>query len=116
MNRSQNIASMLRDRITIEQRVVSSDGGGGEIQQWNELARVWADVRPVNSFVRNTERFRLGQTQVSKLHRITLRSRDDITEDMRVIYQERVLNIRTILIESSVSGQMELIVEEGVHV
>ncbi len=112
----RDFIARLRDRIAIEVPQKTPDGAGGEVVVWSELDRVWAEVSAVNSVVRNAEVFKQEQNQVRKIYKVVMRYRDDLTEEMRVVHLDKVLNIRAIIVPSSALDVMELVVEEGVHV
>lgn len=89
-------AGDLRHRLTIERPQRLSDGSGGAIINWLEVATVWASIKPVS-----TSRNNSGQ-QISSLttHRITLRYRSDIDATMRLVTNGRTFLIDGILNEA----------------
>ena len=82
------------DRIvTIQRRVVTRDPAfGGEIENWVDLAEVWASVRPTAS----SEKFAKESNRVLPLRLVTIRIRwrDDVRETMRVIYNGFLWDIK----------------------
>lgn len=82
----------LRQRVTIEGYVVSSDGYGGRPKSWVPVATVWAKVEPL----RGREYFEAHQIKTEVTHRVIIRYRPDVTPEMRV----KVGDNRYLLIES----------------
>lgn len=116
MKNFKNPASILKSRISIEQYAMNSDGGGGFTTVWTELARVWANVTPITFISRNGEKISDGQNQVRKMHKIIIRMRNDLNEEMRINHNGRIYNIRAIVIPDIEKDIMEIITEEGVAV
>jgi SPP1 family predicted phage head-tail adaptor len=83
------LPSELRHRLTLEELNRISDEGGGFTESWEEVAELWADVRPVSGFER-VEADRLSGT-VS--HAIALRYRSGVTPAMRFRKDSRVFHI-----------------------
>jgi len=113
-NSSKNAASILRSRISIEQPAMTNDGGGGFSTNWTELVRVWANIKPITFIGRNEEKFADGQNQVRKMHKIILRFRNDLNEEMRVNHNGKIYNIRSIIVPNIENDIIEIIAEEGV--
>ena len=73
-------------RITLQERIASTDDYGNDNPTWQDLATnptVWARVEPL----RGREFFQAGQMQASADVRITLRFRADVTETLRVLWR-----------------------------
>ena len=110
MSARAEIASRLRQRVTIEQPSESADGAGGTTRSWTTLATVWAELLPL----RGAENLLAFQQQAELTHRVTLRYRDDVTTAMRLSYDSRVFNIRSTRNVEERDQLLELLVEEGV--
>lgn len=76
-------AGKLRHRVRIEQLTVTQDQNTGLISEdWSELATVWAHIAPLSA-----REFIAAQSVQSKISaRITMRYRDDIGPDMRLVH------------------------------
>lgn len=105
-----SLASRLRHRITIEEPVLTPDGGGGFTKTWQTVATVWAEITPS----RGRESFNHGVLEATGTHRIIIRYRDGITPVMRVVSGSRHFNIRSIINHEEADILLELTVEEGV--
>lgn len=104
------LAGGMRQRIRIEQPVLTADGLGGSTRSWEEVTTVWAEI--VSG--RGDERYAAGQLTSQATHRIRLRWRDDITSAMRVVFGTRIFAIRAVIEHDGKRRSLELIVEEGV--
>lgn len=87
-------ASKLNKRITITRPITSTSASGQtSIDKWEPWQSVWANIRPL----RGTEKFEANQIGNSVSHKITIRYRDDIDEGMRLCYDQKELDIKTII-------------------
>lgn len=88
-------AGRLRERITIQQQSVTRDASGQELKTWPDVATVWARVTPGAS----SERFlaSAGQRVAEVTHTIHLRYRSGITPKMRVLWENRILEIISVV-------------------
>jgi SPP1 family predicted phage head-tail adaptor len=82
----------LDQRLTLESPSRASDGGGGAVVTWVEVAEVWAAVRPISG----DERLRADQVAGRVTHSVTIRRRD-VTPAMRLRSGSRVLDIVAVL-------------------
>lgn len=79
----------LRTEIALEEAVMSSDGAGGHVATWAEVATVFARIVPVS-----TQRsFDVDQFVETVTHRITMRFRADVRSGMRFAKQNRTFAI-----------------------
>lgn len=83
----------MRERITLQREVDTADGAGGSTIGWADIATVYARVQPASG----RERLASQQLQNSITHRVTIRSRGDISCATRILWGDRPLNIRSIL-------------------
>lgn len=85
----------LRHRVTFQYLTRTNDGQGGFSSAWNNLASlptVWAEVTPSNT----KERFFSETLQYQRSHKVVIRYRDDLTTEMRMIFDERIFQIKSI--------------------
>lgn len=111
---ARELASRLKQRITIEQPTESADGAGGTTRSWSTLATVWAELVPLRSG--RGESLVNRQLTAEVTHRITIRYRADVTTAMRVSYGGRVFNIRKVTNVGEAKVTLEMLAEEGVAV
>jgi len=83
----------MRRRVTIQSPQKTEDGMGGHTISWSDVAEVWAEIEPL----RGTEYFYAHQIKNEVSHRVRIRFRSDITEEMRIKLGDRVFNIESIL-------------------
>jgi SPP1 family predicted phage head-tail adaptor len=79
----------LNRRLTLEAPVVSADGAGGVVREFETVGTLWAEVTPVSA-ARAIEAERAGARIT---HRIGIRFADDITTRHRFRDGERVFRI-----------------------
>ncbi|KKJ75443.1 hypothetical protein WH95_18555 [Kiloniella litopenaei] len=82
----------LRERISLQELSLVSDGGGGQTETWGEVAKVWANVKPLSG----REQITADKEASTTLYRIKIRSRG-ISSSWRVVWGSKILNIREIL-------------------
>lgn len=101
----------LRKQITIQAETPTGDGAGGYALAWMNIASAWADITPLSG----NEVFTAQHLEGHATHRVTMRYRSDIaiTTDMRIIYNSRVFNIRSVLNIDERNQWTEMLVEEG---
>lgn len=100
----------LDQELVYKRKAAVPDEMGGQITQWNEIARVWANVRPM----RGGERFAASQLQSEATYVLTLWTRGDVTEDgvfdhptygrFEVTFVRRVPRARFMEVECSLGG------------
>jgi SPP1 family predicted phage head-tail adaptor len=79
----------LRHRIEIQKKTVESDALKQEMETWTPFASCWARVEPLNG----REYIAAGQVNAELTARITMRYREGVTSDMRVVCKEKVFEI-----------------------
>lgn len=103
------LASRLSERVRIEQVAETVDEFGGMSVAWEELATVWAEVKPISSTAR--EREVAAQPTAIAGYRVLIRFRDDVDAGMRLIWKSHTLLIQALHEED---GILELLAyEEG---
>lgn len=83
----------MRDKVTFQRPVYTSDGAGGSALSWQEVAQLFAHID--GSSV--TESVREAQMQARRSYNITIRRNIAIKPDMRVIYNGLELHITSVL-------------------
>lgn len=84
----------LRERVSIQERSETSDGGGGVSFTWANIATnptVSARVEPLRGF----EQLQGLGLQGRVTHRVTLRYRDDVTIGNRFLWGAIGLNVKS---------------------
>lgn len=82
-------SASLDQRITLQQRVVAPDALGQPATTWQDVATVWAQVRPVSA--RDFQA--ADQAQASSTIRVHIRVRFGIAATMRILWSGRAWDI-----------------------
>lgn len=115
MSGSERYASgRLKSRVTLQQPVLTPDGGGGYERAWEDVADVWAEIAPFEARTTQMETLQDMRLQSRLTHRITLRYRAGVTADQRILYGERVFNIRAVINPLEADAFLVVLAEEGV--
>ncbi len=106
----------LRHRVTIQAEARTPDEGGGAALSWDDLASVWAGIRPASG----SERWQAGQLQAVVSHAITMRYRRDVRAKHRIRFvddgRERLFNVRVVMNVDERGEWLKVLAEEGVAV
>lgn len=82
----------LRHRVSLLEPVESDDGAGGRTVIWSVRGTTWAEVVALKGNEREWGEAKTAET----LYRVTLRHRADLTQEMRIGFDGRVLEIRAL--------------------
>ena len=82
-------AGTLRQRVTIQSKTITEDSLGQPIETWTDLVTLWANVK----FENGAEYNRANRESNEVLASVRVRRRNDITHEMRVVYQNYLFNI-----------------------
>jgi SPP1 family predicted phage head-tail adaptor len=102
----------FRERISLQQEVRLGDSGGGAMVNWEEVAELWAAVEPLSG----RENIQGEKISAVQSYRVRFRCEEYVRTAMRMVWQERVLNIRSIRHVDARGRLLEIIAEEGVAV
>lgn len=86
-------AGTLRRLVTIEQRSTAKDSANQVLEQWTQVAQVYADIQPVTG--RETQAANGMVSVVSA--QIDIRYRAGVTAAMRVRYGAQIYNVAAVL-------------------
>lgn len=103
-------AGKLRERITIQSETSTPDGGGGYTVGWNNVATVFAQVKPQ----RGKEALEAMQMRDTQLYDVVIRYRADVTPKHRISWGSRIFNIRAVMNKDERDRYLTLVCEEGV--
>ena len=85
-------AGDLNRRVTIRRATTVSDGHGGQVKTWTDIATVWAEAWSQNG----REAVIAGALQGVSAWRFRVRWRGDVQAKDQLRYDGRDLNIRTV--------------------
>ena len=86
-------AGRLRNRVTIKSKTATQNSYGEEVIVWVTLATVWAAVEPM----RGQEYLESRRLQAEVDYRVRLRYRSGLAPTMRVYYDNRTLEVVSVL-------------------
>ena len=93
----------LNKRITFQLQDLDS-----EDEEWEDIATTWASINPISG-----KEYYSAETINSDLtHKIRLRYRKGITPDMRVIYNDRIFYIISVINEYEKNTMLQLMCRE----
>lgn len=104
-----NGAGRFRKRITIQTNAQERDGPGWE-DNWQDVATTRAEILPATG----GEAFRRGVERGTQFYRITIRYRDGISTDMRVMWGDKELAIRSAGDPLGTRRELLIVAEYGV--
>ena len=100
----------LRERLTLQEFVLTPDGAGGSTKSWNDVpGTIWAKIEPLNG----GEAFRQGMLNATQLYRVTIRWRGTISPTNRLVWNGQALNIRTCADPDNRRAALVMTVESG---
>jgi SPP1 family predicted phage head-tail adaptor len=85
-------AGDMRERVVVQSMTTVADGGGGLTETWATFQTLWARVAPVSG--REVEAS--GRLTSVETYLIYIRYRTDILTGMRIIWNGKTLNIRSV--------------------
>ena len=86
-------AGRLRERVTVQQAAESRNALGETVLSWSTYAERWASVEGVSA----REALAAGQQDVTITHRVRMRYVSGMTQNMRIAWRSRTLNIVSLL-------------------
>jgi len=104
----------MRERVTLQQEVLTADGGGGNALAWTAGSVVWARVRPLSG----REQAARGGLEAAQLFEVTIRRQAAlaVTTGWRALWGGVPLNIRTVRNMDERNEYLTLECERGVGV
>jgi SPP1 family predicted phage head-tail adaptor len=97
----------LRERITVQIASGTTNALGETVLTWNNSSAVWASVEGVSS----REALISGQQETSVTHKVRLRYLPGLTQQMRLAWRGRTLEI-TSMLEHANRSEHELLCQE----
>lgn len=101
-------AGRLRERVTVQQAAEARNALGETVLSWSTFATRWASVDGVSS----RESLSYGQQQIDVTHRVRLRYLAGLTQNMRIQWRGRTLEIISLL-EHNNRSEHELLCQEA---
>jgi SPP1 family predicted phage head-tail adaptor len=82
----------LNARLRLETPADAADGQGGVSEGWIAVTELWGRVEPVRASAREEA----GVAIAPVSHRVTIRHREGVRNDMRFVFRGRFLMVRTV--------------------
>lgn len=83
----------LRHRVSIQKKRITEDELKQQTENWADIATVWASIEPLSG----REYFSARQENSEVTTKITIRYRRDITADMRVVFDGKILEVLSVI-------------------
>ena len=91
-----------KERIVLQQKTLSANDIGEQVESWATLATVWANVRPMSG----RELVRAGAVMTETVWVIRIRYRDDVTPQIRATLGSMMLEF--VSVGDTAGSKMEL--------
>ena len=103
-------AGDLKHPIVIQAEGLANDNMGGQEEDWTTVISAKARIKPLSGW----ERVRAQQLEAGVTHQIIIRYRPGVKESMRIVFENRIFNIRSALNVDEQKVWLEIMAEEGV--
>lgn len=98
-------AGALRERVTIQQKIVARDSYNAEVITWAEVATVWMAVEPLSG----REYIAARQAQSEVTTRFRCRFRTGITTAMRLLWGSQAFAIIEVIDPGARRAELEIL-------
>ena len=102
-------SGQMRNKITIQRKIETPDGGGGSVVVWSDVVTLWCKIKPVSG----SERLQSMRLESDITQRIYTRYRDDFTAADRINYNGRLMQIKAIINIEEKDQWLEVYATEG---
>lgn len=79
----------FKHKITFQKLSITTNENGFEVEEWQDFITCWAKVENL----RGREFFAAEAVQAEKTVKFTIRYLQDLTEDMRILFEDKQYNI-----------------------
>lgn len=86
-------AGQLRQRVTLQRKIITRDSFNAEVVEWSTFATVWAKIETIGG----SESISIEQGAATLTHKITIRYRSGLVPTMRVVWDDHTFNIEAVL-------------------
>lgn len=101
----------LRERVTIQKPMQTDDlYGGKHDEEWEDVKHVWAAIEPISA----NQVFFSQSLEHRVTHKVIIRTFDDLSSEMRLVYGERILQVKSFRDIEERGRFTEIMAEEGV--
>jgi len=85
--------TLFRDRLTIQNSYLDSDGQGGSTETWVDGSTIWANIQPMKAY----EKLQAMQMQTPVSHKITVRYTTELNPSSRLVSGTRTFWVKEII-------------------
>ncbi|MCP5004525.1 MAG: phage head closure protein [Planctomycetes bacterium] len=103
-------AGQLRHEIIIQSAATAPNSYGEGIETWSTFATVRASIIPISG----KEYFSANQEQSSVSHKVSMRYLSGVNTKMRVLFGDRVYNVKSVINFQERDRELQLMVTEDV--
>jgi SPP1 family predicted phage head-tail adaptor len=103
-------AGKLRERVTVQIASGATNAFGETVLSWANSTAAWANVEGVSA----RESLGMGQQEIGVTHRVRMRYLPGLTQNMRLAWRGRTLDIVSLL-EHGNRSEHEIICQETVR-
>lgn len=104
-------AGLLRHRVMLQRPVQDLDPQGNPVTVWEDVGEVWAAVEPL----RGREQIEAQQAFGEVTTRVRIRYRPDVRKSWRIVWEGRVLEVRSPVDVRGMHVEWELLCAEVVQ-
>lgn len=83
----------LRHRVVLQKKEITVDELKQQTENWTDIASVWAAIEPLSG----REYFAARQLNEEVSVKITIRYRDDVTSDNRLVFNNKVFEVLSVI-------------------
>lgn len=98
----------MNRRIALRSVQSTPDGGGGYDETVTDSPEIWAHVEPLQG----NEQLQAMQTGMQRPHRFTIRYREGITGTTRIVYADRVFDVKSVIDPDERHETLEIMADE----
>lgn len=98
----------LKHRVTLQEYTATRDSYGAELEAWVDIATAWASVEPLTG----KEYFQTQQINAEISTKVTIRFKAGVAAKMRLIYNDRVFEIISVINTEEKDVQLVLMCRE----
>ena len=105
-------AAQMRDFISLLKSVPTDDERFGTTPDWQQYAQVWATVLPMVGTQAGAEEFVQMGVQSLVNYTVTIRYRSDVTNEHRIIYRGKTLELLSVVDPDGKRATLNIIARE----
>lgn len=103
-------AGKLKNRIELQELVITEDGAGGNTRTWKTVQKVWAYLYQTSG----SERYQNDRLTAIANFRATIRYKDNVSPVNRILFQGKAYQIRSVDNLEFANKFLDLTLESGV--